>query len=125
MIAGPPSEGHAMTVDTSAPSGAPEVLADDAVHQRRWWILAVLCLSLLIVGIDGTIVNVALPSIVRELGATSSQLQWIVDAYTLVFASFLLLAGSLGDRHGRKSALMAGLVVFGAGSLASAFAGSA
>jgi EmrB/QacA subfamily drug resistance transporter len=98
---------------------------NDAVYRRRWWILAVLCLSLLIVGIDGTIVNVALPSIVRELGATSSQLQWIVDAYTLVFASFLLFAGSLGDRHGRKTALTAGLIVFGAGSLASALAGSA
>ena len=73
--------------------------------------------ELLIVGIDGTIVNVALPSIVRELGASSSQLQWIVDAYTLVFASFLLLAGSLGDRYGRKTALTAGLVVFGVGSL--------
>ncbi len=97
---------------------------ESAAYGRRWWILAVLCLSLLIVGIDGTIVNVALPSIVRELGASSSQLQWIVDAYTLVFASFLLLAGSLGDRYGRKSALTVGLIVFGAGSLASALVGS-
>ena len=96
-----------------------------AVYARRWWILAVLCLSLLIVGIDGTIVNVALPSLVRELGATSSQLQWIVDAYTLVFASFLLVAGSTGDRYGRKPALLVGLVIFGGGSLASALAGSA
>jgi EmrB/QacA subfamily drug resistance transporter len=98
---------------------------DQAVYARRWWILGVLCLSLLIVGIDGTIVNVALPSLVRELGASSSELQWIVDAYTLVFASFLLLAGSTGDRHGRKPALIAGLLIFGAGSLASALAGSA
>jgi EmrB/QacA subfamily drug resistance transporter len=96
-----------------------------AVYARRWWVLAILCLSLLIVGIDGTIVNVALPSLVRELGATSSDLQWIVDAYTLVFASFLLLAGSTGDRHGRKPALIAGLFIFGGGSLASAMAGSA
>ena len=72
---------------------------------RRWYILAVLCLSLLIVGIDGTIVNVALPTLVRELGASTSQLQWIVDAYTLVFASFLLVAGSTGDRLGRKHVL--------------------
>ena len=116
-----------MTADQIAPP-APGVAApgaDSSVYGRRWWILAVLCLSLLIVGIDGTIVNVALPSIVRELGASSSQLQWIVDAYTLVFASFLLLAGSLGDRYGRKTALTAGLVVFGAGSLASALVGTA
>jgi EmrB/QacA subfamily drug resistance transporter len=115
-----------MTVEASAPAAAgPEPGIDAAVYGRRWWILAVLCLSLLIVGIDGTIVNIALPSIVRELGASSSQLQWIVDAYTLVFASFLLLAGSLGDRYGRKSALTAGLLVFGVGSLASALVSSA
>ncbi len=70
------------------------------VYNRRWPILAVLCLALLIVGIDGTIVNVALPSFVRELNATPSQLQWISDAYTLVFASLLLTAGSLGDKFG-------------------------
>ena len=98
---------------------------DPAVHGRRWWILAVLCLALLIVGIDGTIVNVALPSFVRELGASTSQLQWISDAYTLAFASLLLTAGTLGDRFGRRGALLVGLVVFGFGSLASALAGSA
>ena len=115
-----------MSVEASTlPVVVEEPYMDSAIHGRRWWILAVLCLSLLIVGIDGTIVNVALPSFVRELGATSSQLQWIVDAYTLVFASFLLLAGSLGDRYGRKTALIAGLVIFGLGSLASALAGSA
>jgi EmrB/QacA subfamily drug resistance transporter len=106
-------------VDLAAPADS-EVVADP----RRWAILAVLCLSLLIVGIDGTIVNVALPSFVRELGASSSQLQWIVDAYTLVFASFLLLAGSMGDRYGRRTALTAGIVIFGAGSLASALVAS-
>src|SRR5262245_21716328 len=106
-----------MSVETTASSSITDPPIDDDVYNRRWWILAVLCLSLAIVGIDGTIVNVALPSIVRELGASSSQLQWIVDAYTLVFASFLLLAGSLGDRHGRKSVLTVGLVIFGLGSL--------
>jgi EmrB/QacA subfamily drug resistance transporter len=95
------------------------------VYGRRWAILAVLCLALLIVGIDGTIVNVALPSFVRELNASPSQLQWISDAYTLVFASFLLTAGSLGDRFGRRSALLFGLVVFGLGSLGGALVGSA
>src|SRR4051812_2180706 len=124
MGGGRPAKGRVMTADTSAPPVVHALQVDDAVYGRRWWILAVLCLSLLIVGIDGTIVNVALPSIVRELGASSSQLQWIVDAYTLVFASFLLLAGSLGDRYGRKTALTIGLVIFGVGSLASALVGS-
>ena len=91
---------------------------DALTDQRRWLILAVLCLALLIVGIDGTIVNVALPTLVREIGASSSDLQWIVDAYTIVFASFLLIAGNTGDRLGRKGAFLGGLLVFGAGSLA-------
>ena len=73
------------------------------MYSRRWAILAVLCLALLIVGIDGTIVNVALPTLVARAAAPSpSQLQWIVDAYTLVFASLLLIAGNIGDRFGRK-----------------------
>lgn len=92
---------------------------------KRWWSLAVLCMSLLIIGLDNTILNVALPSLVRELGATTSQLQWIVDGYTLVFAGLLLTAGSLGDRFGRRGALSIGLVIFGVGSAASAFAGGA
>jgi EmrB/QacA subfamily drug resistance transporter len=87
---------------------------------RRWWTLAVLCLSLLIIGVDNTILNVALPTLQRDLGASSSQLQWIVDAYLLVFAGVLLTAGALGDRFGRKRALTLGLLVFGAGSLAAA-----
>src|ERR1700675_1189381 len=113
-----------VSADVGNVAGAHDASIDGDVYARRWWILAVLCLSLLIVGIDGTIVNVALPTLVRELGATSSQLQWIVDAYTLVFASFLLVAGSTGDRYGRKPTLLAGLVIFGGGSLASALAGS-
>jgi len=94
-------------------------------YERRWWILGVLCLSLLVIGLDNTILNVALPTLVRDLGASTSQLQWIVDAYTLVFAGLLLTAGSLSDRYGRRTALAVGLVIFGVGSLASAFAGSA
>jgi EmrB/QacA subfamily drug resistance transporter len=94
-------------------------------YERRWWILGVLCLSLLVIGLDNTILNVALPTLVRDLGASTSQLQWIVDAYTLVFAGLLLTAGSLSDRYGRRTALASGLVIFGVGSLASAFAGSA
>jgi EmrB/QacA subfamily drug resistance transporter len=94
-------------------------------HEKRWWTLVVLSISLLVITIDGTVVNTALPTLARELDASSSQLQWIVDAYTLVFAGLLLVAGSLGDRFGRQRALAGGLVVFGAGSLAAALSGSA
>jgi EmrB/QacA subfamily drug resistance transporter len=79
-----------------------------------------MCLSLMVIGVDNTILNVALPTLVRDLHATTSQLQWIVDAYTLVFAGLLLSAGSLGDRFGRRKGLSIGLLIFGAGSVASA-----
>jgi EmrB/QacA subfamily drug resistance transporter len=92
---------------------------------RRWWTLAVLCFSLLVISLDNTILNVALPTIQRDLDASSSQLQWIVDAYMLVFAGVLLTAGALGDRFGRKRALAFGLLVFGLGSGLSALATSA
>jgi hypothetical protein len=84
-----------------------------------------LCLSLLIIVMDNTILNVAIPSLVDELGATNSQLQWIVDGYTLVFAGLLLTTGSLGDRFGRKLALRVGIVIFAIGSVLSALAGIA
>src|SRR3954451_11884048 len=97
----------------------------ETADPRRWWTLAVLCLSLLVIGLDNTILNVALPTLQRDLGASSSQLQWIVDAYMLVFAGVLLTAGALGDRFGRKRALTFGLAVFALGSLAAALGGSA
>ena len=81
------------------------LVSSDALDPRRWWTLAVLCLSLLVIGLDNTILNVALPTLQRDLDATASQLQWIVDVYMLVFAGLLLTAGSLGDRFGRKRAL--------------------
>ena len=93
-------------------------------ERRRWLILAVLCFSLLVIVLDNSILNVALPAIVRELDATNTQLQWIVDSYTLVFAGLLLTAGSLGDRFGRRPALQVGFLIFGLGSLASALADS-
>jgi MFS family permease len=93
-------------------------------YQRRWWALGVLCLSLVVLGMDNTILNVTLPTLARDLGATTSQLQCMVDSYILVFAGLLLTMGALGDRFGRKLALNAGLLVFVAGSVASAFAGS-
>ncbi len=74
-------------------------------------------MSLLIVGLDVTIVNVALPSIGRDFGSTVSGLQWTVDAYTLVLASLLMLSGSTADRFGRKRTFVAGLIVFSLGSL--------
>src|SRR2546421_4970784 len=85
-------------------------------------ILLTLCLAALIINIDVTIVNVALPSLVRELGATTTNLQWVVDAYTLVFAALILGAGSISDRVGRKGVLLAGLSVFALGSLAGSLA---
>jgi EmrB/QacA subfamily drug resistance transporter len=93
--------------------------------RERWPLLAVLLLSLMVTSIDHTIVNVALPEMVRDVGATSSDLQWVVDAYTLVFAGLLLLAGSFGDRRGRKKALLGGLMVFGMGSMMAATASGA
>src|SRR3954447_3424677 len=93
-------------------------------YDRRWWTLAVLSLSLLVISMDNTILNVALPTISSELGASSSQLQWIVDSYTLVFAGLLLVAGSLGDRFGRRLSLQIGLGVFLVGSVSAALAGS-
>ena len=95
-----------------------------APYARRWQALIVLAMSLLIVSVDNTILNVALPTIRTELDASSSQLQWIVDSYLLVFAVLLLIAGTLGDRFGRKKALTAGLLIFGAGSVLAAMSGS-
>jgi EmrB/QacA subfamily drug resistance transporter len=87
-------------------------------RRRRLLILAICCMSLLIVGLDTTIVNVALPAIRNELHASVSGLQWVIDAYTLVLASLLMLSGSTADRIGRKRVFQAGLVVFSLGSLA-------
>jgi EmrB/QacA subfamily drug resistance transporter len=98
----------------------------DPVHYaRRWKTLAVLSLALLIIGLDNTILNVALPSLQEEFDASSSTLQWIVDSYLLVFAGLLLTMGTLGDRFGRKLALQLGLAVFGGASLGVLFVDSA
>jgi EmrB/QacA subfamily drug resistance transporter len=85
--------------------------------RRRMLVLAICCMSLLVVGMDATIVNVALPSLRRDLDASVSSLQWTLDAYTLVLASFLMLAGSTADRVGRRRTFQVGLVSFGLGSL--------
>jgi EmrB/QacA subfamily drug resistance transporter len=101
---------------TSPDSTSPGSLSPD----RRWWALGVLCLSLLVVGIDTSILNVAIPTLVRDLGASPAQIQWIVDSYVLVFAGLLLTAGKLGDRFGRKGVMNAGLAVFVLASLGAA-----
>ena len=85
--------------------------------RRKVIILISCCLSLLIVSMDATIVNVAIPSIRTELGASASQLQWVIDIYTLVLASLLLLSGATADRFGRRRVFQIGLTIFAAGSL--------
>jgi EmrB/QacA subfamily drug resistance transporter len=97
----------------------------EQVHSRRWATLAVLCLSLLVVVVDGSIVNVAMPTLVRQLHASTASLQWVVDAYTLAMAGLLLTLGSLGDRIGRHHLLAAGLAVFGVGSIFAGLSSSA
>src|SRR5580704_17731630 len=91
-------------------------------HARRWWILPVLCLSVFLVVVDNTIVNVALPTLNKHLGASITSLQWIVDAYSLAFAGLLLAGGGIGDRLGRKGTMQVGLVFFGWFSVAAAAA---
>jgi EmrB/QacA subfamily drug resistance transporter len=108
-----------MSTTTVASSRAP-----DQADPRRWLVLVIMNLSLLLIVMDNTIVNVALPSIRTDLGATTGQLQWIVDAYILVFAGLLLTMGALGDRFGRRGALSIGLTIMGVSSVASSFATS-
>ena len=104
---------------------SPDTHISDKVHARRWWTLVVLCLSLLVIVMDNTILNVAIPSLMEDLHASNSQIQWIIDAYTLVFAGLLLTTGSLGDRFGRKGALQIGIILFAIGSVSAALSTSA
>src|SRR5919112_3643751 len=94
-------------------------------NSHRWKILGALSVALLVISVDNTILNVAIPTIERDLDASSGQLQWIVDSYLLVFAGLLLTMGALGDRFGRRKALFSGLVIFGGASALSALASSA
>lgn len=107
------------------PAADPDPARDAAVHANRWKTLAVLALSLVIIGLDNTILNVALPTLQQEFEASASTLQWMVDAYLLVFAGLLLVFGTLGDRYGRKLALQAGIAIFGLASLGVLVADSA
>jgi EmrB/QacA subfamily drug resistance transporter len=109
----PTNLGRAAALDTSAER-----------DPRRWLILAVMSLGTLIVFLDLTVVNTALPAISVDLGATTSELQWVVDSYVLVLAGLLILAGSIGDRFGRRSWMTRGLVLFLLGSVIGALADS-
>src|SRR5919106_1780537 len=95
---------------------------DPVAYARRWKTLGVLSLSLLLIGLDNTVLNVALPTLQTHFSASGSTLQWIVDSYLLSFAGVLLTMGTLGDRFGRKRALQSGLVLFGVASVLAAFA---
>jgi len=97
---------------------------EKTIHQRRWWILSVLVICLLVVILDNTILNVALKTVQSDLGASQSQMQWAVDSYALVFAGLLITWGVLGDRLGRRKVLLFGMVAFGATSALCSFANS-
>ena len=114
-----------MATSPETSSSAATFDIEPAVYERRWKILTVLCTSLMVVIVGNTALNVALPTLARELNASISQQQWMVDAYGLVFAGLLLTAGTLGDRYGRKGALQFGLAVFLGGSVFAAFMDSA
>src|SRR5919199_1638320 len=92
--------------------------------RRKWWVLVAMVFGLFMPMLDNLVVNVALPTIQRELGAGVSGLQWIIDAYTLTFASFMLTGGALGDLYGRKRFFLAGLVLFTVGFLLCGLSGS-
>jgi MFS family permease len=115
------TEESVMTATELAPGRQQSTLT----AMRAWIAVVVLSVSLLVIGLDNTILNVTLPTLQRELSATSAQLQWIVDAYLLVFAGLLLTAGNLGDRWGRRRVLQAGLAVSGLGSLFAALSATA
>jgi len=98
---------------------------DPVIFRRRWFLLGIMCLSLVMVVMSVAGLNVAIPSLQTDLTATASELQWIIDAYALVFAALLLPAGALGDRFGRKRALLFGLVIFAVGSVVGGIATAA
>src|SRR4051794_37229913 len=110
---------------TSPPDRARPLHEDPRIEGRRWFLLAMMCLSLVLVVMSVSGLVTAIPRMQEELHASASQVQWILDAYAVVFAGALLTAGALGDRFGRKRALLSGLVVFGAGALVAGLASGA
>src|SRR5215467_8465881 len=114
-----------MSAPTPAPDRARPLHENPRIASRRWFLLAMMCLSLVLVVMSVSGLVTAIPTMQEALKASPSEIQWILDAYAIVFAGLLLTAGAIGDRFGRKRALLAGLVVFGAGSLYAGFATSA
>ncbi len=109
----------------SGPQGTVSSIDPTTRNPRRWWILLVLIVALFGVSVDNTILIIALPTLARDLQASAADLQWMVDAYILVFAGFLLLSGALADRYGRRLMLVIGLALFGVGSVFAPFVTSA
>ena len=116
-----------MTVATATETNTPErsPRAPTAANPRRWWVLAVMSLSIFMIFVDNTVVNTAIPSIARDLQASTSVLQWVVDSYTLVLAGLVLAGGTIGDRFGRRRWMMIGMVTFGLASAGAALSDSA
>src|SRR5262245_61808553 len=110
-----------MTEVIQVTTGEAKTQEKAAQQVRKPLVLVALILAAFVINLDTTIVNVALPTLVRDLHASTTQLEWIVDAYNLVFAALVLACGNLGDRRGRKGVLLVGLAVFGAGTLAGGF----
>ncbi|MGY3202728.1 EmrB/QacA subfamily drug resistance transporter [Streptomyces sp. TE5632] len=120
---------YSMTTSPSPQEQAPDRVSDNRVprprgHPRRWLILGVICLAQLTVLLDNTVLNVAIPSLTREMDASTADIQWMINAYSLVQSGLLLSAGNAADRYGRKKMLAAGLALFGAGSLVAGLADS-
>ena len=113
------------TTDRSRPGGVSPGSELPPGYARRWWVLATMTVCLLVVIMGNTILNVAIPTLQRELGATQAQLQWVVDAYILVFAGLLFSWGVVGDRIGRRTVLLIGLSIFAVGSVLAALSDSA
>src|SRR5881392_1121159 len=107
---------------TLTPVRARPLHEDPRIHARRWFLLAMMCLSLVLVVMSVSGLVTAIPTMQEQLHASASQIQWILDAYAIVFAGSLLTAGALGDRFGRKRALLSGLVVFGLGAIVAGIA---
>lgn len=105
------------TIPVAPASGSESAPAPAPSTSRRWWALAVIALTQLVVVLDGTIVNVALPKAQQDLGLSDGERQWVVTAYALVFGALLLLGGRIADYWGRKRAFLVGMVGFGAASL--------
>jgi EmrB/QacA subfamily drug resistance transporter len=99
-------------------------MTETNIYRRRWWTLITIALSVLVIVLDMTVLNVALPTIQRELHASSSDLLWMVNAYTMVFGALMLTTGALGDRYGRAKILQAGVAVFGLSSVGAYFSGT-